>query len=154
MSSTTVRRGVVASLGAAAGALAAAAFVSTAPIASADGNDSTLPAAGVDGGALPALDPTTEYTNELTIGEGNTEVTYETTWDGSGLPMTTTTTETLPTGEEAFGFSDESSSTFTIGTTSYETAFESVLFDTTGGVGGNEFEFVTPLLEFVATPSI
>ncbi|HME75985.1 MAG TPA: hypothetical protein VKI00_10115 [Mycobacterium sp.] len=149
MSSMTFRHGIAAGLGAAAGALAAAAFVSTAPIASADDTDFLLPlpAASVDAFALPALVPTNEYTSEFTIGEGSTEVTYDTTWDGSGLPTTTTTTETLPTGEEAFGFGDESSSIFSIGTNSYESVFEAELLDITSAAG-NQFEFVAPTFEF------
>jgi hypothetical protein len=126
MSSLTVRKGIVAGLGAAAGALAAAALFTTAPIASAV--------------------PTDEYSNVFSIGEGGTVVTYETTWDGTGLPDTKMSTETLPTGTEAFGFQDEGSSLFTIGSSSFETEFEAVLFDTTSAAG-NQFEFVTPLLE-------
>jgi hypothetical protein len=127
MRSVAVHKEIVVGLGAAAGALAAAALFTTAPIASAI--------------------PENEYTNEFTIGEGGSTVTYETTWDGTGLPTTTTTTDTLPTGTEAFGFQDESSSFFTIGTTSFNAEFDAVLFDTTSAAG-SQFEFVSPVLEF------
>ena len=121
MSSLVVRHGVVAGLGAAAGALAAAALMTTAPIASAlpvDGSDSTF-----------------------TIALGDTTYSFDTTWDGTGLPTTVETTTAEPTGTEAFGFSDTSTSDFTIGTTSYETEFASALFDTFSATG-NTFEFV------------
>jgi hypothetical protein len=137
MKRSIVHSGVAACLGAAFAALAAAALFATPPIASADETDF----------ALPALVPPDEFTSEFTIGEGATEVTYTTTWDGTGLPTTTMSTDTLPTGTDAFGFSDESTSVFSIGTTSFETQFESVLFETTSAAG-NQFEFVSPLLEF------
>jgi hypothetical protein len=124
MNRMTVRRGVAAGLGAAAGTLAAAALMTTAPIASA----------------------TPDYTNDFTIGLGGSEDTFTTTWNGTGLPVTTETTTTLPTGTEALGFSDVGSSDFTIGTTSYAAEFESALFDTFSATG-NTFESVPPLLE-------
>jgi hypothetical protein len=118
MNSLTLR------LGAAAGALAAAALMTTAPIASA----------------------TPDYTNDFTISLGGTEETFETTWDGTGLPVTTETTTALSTGTEAFGFSDSGESDFTIGTTNYVTDFESALFDSFSATG-NTFEFLPPIFE-------
>jgi hypothetical protein len=128
MSSTIVRHGVLAGLGAAAGALVAAALMSTAPIASA----------------------TPDYDSSFTIGLGGSEDTFSTTWDGTGLPVTTETTATLPTGEEAFGFSDISSSNFTIGADTFETEFQTVLFDTFSATG-NTFEAVPPLFEIFSS---
>jgi len=105
MSSLPVRKGAIAVLGAAAGALAAAAFVGTAPIASADGNDGNT----IDYAALPApavTYPDFTYTNEFTLGLGSTEDTWTTTYDGSGLPTTVESTITEPTGTTVYGSED------------------------------------------------
>jgi len=128
MSSMLVRRGVVAGLGAAAGALTAAALMTTAPIASA----------------------TPDYDSTDTIGLGGTEYTFTTTWDGTGFPTTVEDTTTLPTGTEAFGFSDDTTSVYTIGTTSYENIFESALFNTSTATG-NTFEFIPPVFEIMSS---
>jgi len=70
--------------------------------------------------------------------------------DGTGLPVTVENTTTLPTGTEAFGFSEVGSSDFTIGTTSYLTETESALFDTFSATG-NTFEFVPPVFEIMSS---
>jgi hypothetical protein len=124
MGSTIVRHGVLAGLGAAAGTLVAAALMTTAPIASADSPD---------------------FTNEFTIFLGTTEDTFETTWHGTGLPVTVETT-TPASGSEEFGFEDGSESDFTLGTTSFETVFQSALVGDFSATG-NAFDFVPPLLE-------
>jgi hypothetical protein len=124
MSSTIVRHGVLAGLGAAAGALAAAALMTTAPIASATPDD---------------------FTNDFSIFLGTTEDNFETTWDGTGLPVTVETT-TPEIGAEEFGFEDGSESDFTLGTTSFETVFQSALVGDFSA-SGNAFDFVPPLLE-------
>jgi hypothetical protein len=126
MSSTIVRRSVVAGLGAAVGALAAAALMTTAPIASAD-----------------------DFDNDFTIGLGSSDYGWETTWDGTGLPVTTEFTESNAPGEE-FGFSDSSTGDFTIGTHTFATLFDSGFFDSFSATG-NEFEFLPTLLEIGST---
>jgi hypothetical protein len=125
MSSTIVRRSVVAGLGAAVGALVAAALMTTAPIASAVPDD---------------------FTNDFSIFLGGTEDTFYTTWDGTGLPVTIETTTPESTGTEAFGFEDGSGGDFTLGTTSFETDFQTVLVGLFSATG-NDFDFVPPLLE-------
>ena len=104
MSSVLFTGGVVTGLGAAAGTLAVAALLGTAPIAGADntGNEidwSTL--------ASPAATfPELTYTNAFTLGLGNTQDTWTTIYTGSGLPTTTEVTTTLPTGTTEFGSVD------------------------------------------------
>ena len=146
MSSMTVRRGVVVGLGAAAGALGAAAFVSSAPIASADNTDFLLP---LPAPAVPAADTYT-YNDITEIGEGNKTVEYDTVYTGSGMPTTTTTTDVLPVGDTDYGYSTVDTSVLTLGTASYETVFESAaLYSTTAA--GSTFEFITPVIETISS---
>ncbi len=78
MRTIVVHRGGLVSLGVATGTLAAAALMTTAPTASADDNPNV---GGTGDIAVPALVPSDEYTNEFTIGVGNAEDTFTTTWD-------------------------------------------------------------------------
>lgn len=151
MSNMTVRRGALAALGAAAGALATAAFVSSTPIASADDNDFALPALADVGLPAPAV-PTDSftYTDETIIGEGSQTVTYETVFNGTGTPVTTTTTDVLPAGDTDYGYSTIDTSTLTLGADTWTTAFESTALESTTAAGSS-FEFVTPLFETVGS---
>jgi len=139
MSSITVRHGVAVGLGATAGAFAAAALFTTAPIASADDTDF----------AYPALVPDDEITNTLTIGEGGTKVVYTTTYDFAGLPTTAENIETNPVGTETFGFGDANVTDYTFGTTPAVIVFASELLDTSSAAG-NSFDLVTPVFEFLS----
>lgn len=139
MINVTVRRSVVASLGAAAGALAAAAFVSTAPIATADDN-------GIDWSSLaspaPAVTyPEVGYTNDFFVYSGSTETEYVTKYDGTGLPMTTKEPTTdLPTGTTEYGTTD--SYTFedlTSATAGYEDQGGYALADVTTATGTTDY---------------
>lgn len=150
MRTIVVRRGVLVSLGVATGTLAAAALMTTAPTASADDNPN------VGGGgdiAVPALVPSDEYANEFTIGVGNAEDTFTTTWDFTGLPTTTESTTTLPTGYEAFGFTDSNATDLTIGADTFQSTFQTALFDLSTP-GGNQFELTLPVFEIASFPTI
>jgi hypothetical protein len=130
MRNMTVRRGVVAGLGAAAGALAAAAFVSTAPIASADGGSDANSIDYVGLASPAATFPELEYTNYFDVYNGNTETIYETTYDGTGTPVTTTTTEALAAGDTGYGSADSFSSEYlTSATAGYDFSSQYDAFD-------------------------
>jgi hypothetical protein len=145
MSSMIVRRGVVVGLGAAAGALAAAALLNTAPIASADDTDFVLPL------PAPAVTDLYTYSDETIIGEGSQTVTYDTVYTGSGTPTTTTTTDVLPTGTTEYGYENIDTSTLTLGADSWTTESQSALFDTFSATG-NTFLDIPPLFEIASTP--
>jgi hypothetical protein len=110
MSSVIFTRGVVTGLGAAAGSLAVAALLGSAPIASADNNGSEIDWSTL---ASPAATfPELTYTNQFELALGNTVDTWTTTFTGSGLPTTTELTTTLPTGTTQFGSVDSFSGDF------------------------------------------
>jgi hypothetical protein len=110
MSSVIFTRGIVTGLGAAAGTLAVAALLGTAPIASADNNGSEIDWSTL---ASPAATfPELTYTNEFELALGNTVDEWTTTFTGSGLPTTTEVTTTLPTGTTEFGSVDQFTSEF------------------------------------------
>jgi hypothetical protein len=132
-----VRHGVLAGVGAAA----AAALFTTAPIASAD----DTPALSVDDIAVPAaaVAPTLDgYENEFTIGEGGTEVTYTTTYDGVGSPVTTQSIETLRSGDDAYGYTERLFGDFTTATNTLEFSDTSGLFETTSAGAITSFQDV------------
>jgi len=137
MRKLVVRHGVLAGVGAAA----AVALFTTAPIASAD----DTPALSVDDTAVPALAvaPTLDgYENEFTIGEGGTEVTYTTTYDGTGSPVTTHSIETLPSGDDAYGYTERLFGDFTTATNTLDFNDTSGLFETTSAGAITSFEAV------------
>jgi hypothetical protein len=138
MSSMTVRRGVVASLGGAAGALAAAAFVSSAPIASADdGNNSGLDVANAAANSAPAVTfPELTYENTFTVYDGSTETEYITDYTGSGSPTTTTDVIPLAAGDTAYGSSDSYSwDYFTSASAGYDGSGGYELYDLSTAAG-------------------
>src|SRR6185437_12285721 len=99
---------IVTGLGAAAGALAVAAVLGTAPVATADNNGNDIDWSTL---ASPAATfPELTYTNVYTLGLGNTVDTWTTVFTGTGLPTTTEVTATLPTGVTEFGSADTFSS--------------------------------------------
>jgi hypothetical protein len=143
MRNMTVRRGVVAGLGAVAGALAAAAFVSTAPIASADdGSDAnSVDYAGL---ASPAATyPELTFTNEFTLYSGNSYTEYYTDYTGTGMPTTTTDTYTLSSGDTEYGSADTfGSDYYTTATTGdyYNSGYDLADFTGAGGTVSDYFE--------------
>ena len=132
-----VRHGLLAGVGAAA----AVTLLATAPVASAD----DTPALRVDDIAVPAaaVAPSSyEATNEFTIGEGGTEVTYTTTYDGTGSPVTTQSIETLKSGEDAYGYTERLFGDFTTATNTLDFNDTSGLFETTSAGAITSFEAV------------
>jgi hypothetical protein len=108
MSGVIFTRGIVAGLGAAAGTLAVAALLGTAPIATADNNGNEIDWSTL---ASPAATfPELTYTNVYSLDLGSTVDTWTTTFTGSGLPTTVETTTTLPSGITEFGSVDSFSS--------------------------------------------
>jgi hypothetical protein len=145
MRNKTVRRSVVAGLGAAAGALAAAAFVSTAPIADAD-DGSGANSVDYAGLAAPAATyPLLEYTGQYDIYLGNTEYEYSTDYTGSGMPTTTETTVNLGSGITEYGTASSYSGDYaTSATTGYDFSGGSELIDGTSASGS--FDYFEPFL--------
>jgi hypothetical protein len=140
MRNMTARRGVVAGFGAAAGALAAAAFMSTAPIASADdGSDAN----SVDYAALSApaaTYPLFTFDNSFYVGEGNTLEEYTTTYTGTGMPTTVENTITEPTGTTVYGAYDSfSDDYYTAATTGYDYSTGYDLLDYTSATGVSDY---------------
>jgi hypothetical protein len=148
MSSVIFTRGVVAGLGAAAGAFAVAALLGTAPIANADNNGNEIDWATL---ASPAATfPELTYTNVYTLALGSTVDTWTTTFTGTGLPTTVETTATLPTGSTEFGSVDQFTSDFLTSATHGDqlvSAFESLV--TTSG--GTTQDFFLPLESVFST---
>lgn len=139
MSSVIFTRGVVAGLGAAAGTFAVAALLGTAPIANADNTGNEIDWATL---ASPAATfPELTYTNIYTLALGNTVDTWTTSFNGSGLPVTTETMSTLPAGTTEFGSVDQFTSELLTSASHGDqliSAFES-LVTTTGGVTSDTF---------------
>ena len=104
MSGVIFTRGIVTGLGVAAGTLAVAALLGTAPIATADNNGNEIDWATL---ASPAATfPELTYNNTFTLALGSTVDTWSTTFTGSGLPTTVETMTTLPVGTTEFGSED------------------------------------------------
>lgn len=139
MSSSTVRKGAIAALGAAAGSLAVAAFVGTAPTASADNNGNTIDYTAL---AAPAVTyPDFTYTNEFEVFNGtNSYDVYTTTYDGTGSPTTTMAVETLPSGEVGYGSADTFSSAYdTSATAGYDFTSSYDLYDIVSSTGSTDY---------------
>jgi len=143
MSSVLFSRGV-----GAAGTLAVAALLGTAPIASADNNGNEIDWSTL---ASPAATfPELTYSNTFTLGLGSTTDTWTTIFTGSGLPTTTEVTTTLPTGVTEFGSSDSFSSELLTSATHgdlYTTAYTFLDIMT----GGTTQDYFTPLTSFFET---
>jgi hypothetical protein len=139
VSSVIFTRGIVTGLGAAAGTLAVAALLGTAPIASADNNGSEIDWSTL---ASPAATfPELTYTNVYELALGNTMDTWTTVFTGTGLPTTTEVTTTLPTGETEFGSLDQFVSDFLTSAT-HGVADQSIyeaFVSTAGGVTTDTF---------------
>ena len=148
MSGVIFTREIVTGLGAAAGALAVAAVLGTAPVATADNNGNDIDWSTL---ASPAATfPELTYTNVYTLGLGNTVDTWTTVFTGTGLPTTTEVTATLPTGVTEFGSSEAFSSELLTSATHgdiYTTGY-TFLDIMTGGVTQ---DFFTPLTSFFQT---
>jgi hypothetical protein len=139
MSDMTVRRGVVAGLGAAAGALAAAAFLSNAPIAGADNGN------GIDWGSLASPAPVVTfpeltYTDTVDVYSGTSGEEYITTYDGSGSPVTTMDPLTVPTGDTEYGVTGSYEIEYlTSATAGYEDQAAYALADLTTATGVQDY---------------
>jgi hypothetical protein len=134
-------------LGAAAGALATAALITTMPIASADDTPNVGYAGYAGDVALPALTSGgDDFSNQLEIFTGNTQYLFTTTWDGSGAPVTMESSAMLPTGDTEYGWADAGTGQLTIGTDTLDAIFQGQFLE-----AGNQFEVVTPFLELSGT---
>lgn len=146
MRNVTLRRGVVAGLGAAAGALAAAAFVSTAPIAGADDGSSGAGSVDYAGLASPAATfPELTYENIYVDYTGTSGTEYITTFTGTGMPTTVTDPLTLAAGTTEYGSYDSFSGEYlTTATTGYN--FSDLFEGIFGSNAAGPFDTFEPLM--------